>query len=364
VPAQVLGGIPLAPAGTLEDDLDTSDVDFQHWFRAADRHRVTWGAAYRFTHDEVVNAPGLGFEPPVLDDHLASVFVQDEVSLSPTVAITAGTKVEHNGYTGLELEPSARVRWNVTPTRMVWAAVSRAVRAPARVDRDERLGTPGLAPFVENLLVGGADFVSETLVAYEAGTRAQFGPFVSVSLSTFYNRYANLRSTNLSPPDPVLQLPFPLFFENDLEATTYGAEMGADVQATAWGRPPAGAAFLGADVRVAPGGFDFNAALNETADPDHQVFVRSSMNLPTNVELDATFRRVGAFEFNQSGVPGMVPGYGELDARVAWHPSQAVEHSVAAQNLLHGQHLEYVISSPNPRGEIRRRVYGRVTFRW
>jgi len=364
VPAQVLGGIPLAPAGTLRDDLDTSDIDVQHWFPVAERHRVTWGAGYRFTHDEVSNAPALGFDPPVLDHHLASAFVQDEMALSPTVAITVGTKIEHNGYTGLEVEPSARVRWNPTSTHMFWGAISRAVRAPARVDRDERLGTPGLAPFVENLLVGGADFVSETLVAYEAGTRAQLGPLVSLSLSAFYNQYANLRSTSLSPPDPVLQLPFPLFFENNLEGTTFGTEVSANYQALEWWRVHVGYTFLSEDIRVAPGRADFNNALNETADPAHQFFLRSSMTLPRNVELDASLRRIADLPFNQAGTPDVVPGYGELDARLAWQPGQAVALSIAGQNLLHEQHLEYVIASPNPRGEIRRRVHGSMTFRW
>jgi hypothetical protein len=31
---------------------------------------------------------------------------------------------------------------------------------------------------------------------------------------------------------------------------------------------------------------------------------------------------------------------------------------------LQDQHLEYVIASPNPRTEIERCVYGKVTFRW
>jgi iron complex outermembrane receptor protein len=339
-------------------------VDFQHWLRPASRHQVTWGAGYRFTHDVVSNSPALGFEPPTLSQHLFSAFVQDEIALSPVLALTAGTKIEHNGYTGVEVEPSARIRWNATPAHMIWSAVSRAVRAPARVDRDERLATPGLAPFVENLLVGGADFDSETVVSYEGGTRAQLDPLVSLSLSAFYNRYANLRSTSLSPPDPVLQLPFPLFFENDLEGTTYGTEISVDYQARPWWRQHVGYTLLSEDIRVTPGGFDFNNALNETADPEHQFFVRSSLNLPRDVEIDASFRRIGEFQFNQAGAPGVVPAYGELDARVAWHPRNSVELSLTGQNLLHRQHLEYVISTPNPRSEIERRVYGKVSVRW
>jgi hypothetical protein len=60
----------------------------------------------------------------------------------------------------------------------------------------------------------------------------------------------------------------------------------------------------------------------------------------------------------------VVPGYAELDVRLAWHPDDRLELSLAARNLLHAGHLEYVIASPNPRGEIRRQVYGTMAFRW
>jgi iron complex outermembrane receptor protein len=246
----------------------------------------------------------------------------------------------------------------------VWAAVSRAVRAPARVDRDERLGTPGLSPFVNNLLVGGANFASETVIAYEIGSRAQIGETMSISASTYYNRYDDLRSTSLSPPDPVLHLPFPLFFENNLEGHTYGVELGATNQVLEWWRLHAGYTFLGEDIHAKPGRSDFNNALNETADPQHQFALRSSMSVTKRVEIDADFRWVDSFRFNNSGTPGSVPSYGELNGRLGWSPTKRLEISLAAQNLLHDRHLEYVISNPNPREEIGRRAYAKAALRW
>jgi iron complex outermembrane receptor protein len=364
VPALVLNGLTLAPAGTLIDDLDTYDVDFQHHLPAGHRHHLTWGLGYRFTHDHVGNAPALGFVPPTLNQQLFSAFAQDEIALTPHVSVTGGTKLEHNSYTGFEAEPSARVQWNVTPSRMIWGAVSRAIRAPARVDRDERLGTPALSPFVDNLLVGGEDFMSETVVAYEIGSRAQVGRAMSVSASAYVNRYGNLRSTSLSKPDPVLQLPFPLFFENNLEGHTQGIELTAVNQVLPWWQLHTGYTFLSEDIHVKPGRIDFNNALNETADPRHQFALRSSMTAGKRVEIDADFRRVGSFRFNESGIPGTVPAYSELNARVGWLAVQRLELSLVAQNLLHDRHLEYVISSPNPREEIGRNVYVKAAVRW
>ncbi len=364
VPAQVLNGITLAQAGTLADALDTVDVDFQQRLRPRRRHSLAWGFGYRLTHDVVQNAPALGFEPPVLTQQLFSVFLQDEIALTRQAALTIGSKLEHNDYTGLEAEPSARLQWTVAPAQLVWAAVSRAVRMPARVDRDERLATPALAPFIEHLLIGGADFQSETLVAYEAGYRIRVGARTSASVSAFRNHYDDLRSTSLSRPDPIFGLPFPLFFENNLEGETFGAELGASLAALDWWRLDGGYAFLNEDIRVQAGRSDFNNALNETADPRHQLSFRSSMDLPKRTELDLSFRWVDALRYNNGGEPGTVPSYGELGARLAWFPTPRLELSVVAQDLLHDQHLEYVISTPNPRTEIARSVHAKAALRW
>ena len=159
----MLAGTPFSPAGTFYDDLTTYDVDFQHRFRVGERHHVVWGLGYRFTHDVVSNAPSLSLFPPTLNQNLYSGFVQDEVMLLPEVFFTAGTKLEHNDYTGYEVEPNVRLQWNPTLSQTLWSAVSRAVRTPSRIDHDLAEPAPSTGLVV---LQGNPDFKSETLVAY------------------------------------------------------------------------------------------------------------------------------------------------------------------------------------------------------
>ena len=64
------------------------------------------------------------FTPDGLSQNLYSGFAQDEVSLPGNIVLTAGSKVEHNDYTGFEFEPDLRARWNPTEKQVVWAAVS------------------------------------------------------------------------------------------------------------------------------------------------------------------------------------------------------------------------------------------------
>jgi len=353
-------GNSVAPEGRLIDDLNTFDVDFQHRFRLWDFNHVVWGLGYRFTDDAVENAPGLAFFPTTLDHHLFSGFVQDEVSLVKKLTLTLGTKIEHNDYTGFEVEPSVRLSWTPTEQQTVWAAVSRAIRAPSRIDRDVRLPTPFFAPLIDNLLIGGANFESETVIAYELGYRLQVASQFSISASTFYNVYDDIRSTSLGPP------PFglPLFYANNLEGDNYGLELSANYRVFDWWRLHGGFDLLREDIHVKSGQFDFNKGFNETADPKHQFSLRSSMDLPQNIEFDVALRYVDSFEFNNNGVPGTVPSYFELETRLAWHPTKNLEVAIVGQNLLHDQHLEYVISSPNPREEIQRSIYGKVTWRF
>ena len=82
------------------------------------------------------------------------------------------------------------------------------------------------------------------------------------------------------------------------------------------------------------------------------------------IEFDNAVRWIDSFAFNRSGARATVPGYAELDSRLAWHPSTKVELSVVGKNLFHDQHLEYVISGSNPQEEIRRSVYGKLSLRW
>jgi iron complex outermembrane receptor protein len=349
-PFQSAGTIP---AGTLYDDLDTYDAQFEHRFALGTRQRIVWGGEYRFTHDDVEPAPLVAFLPTTLDQNLVSGFIQDEIKLHERVYFTLGAKVEHNDYTGVEYEPSARLQWNVTDNQMVWGSISRAIRAPSRFDRD--LFQPD--PAYGLLLAGNNTFQSETLIAYELGYRAQLGSKISGSLSGFYNDYDKLRSLNLTSPGTL-----PLIFGNNLRGHTYGFELSANYQALSWWRLHGGYDLLLEDITVGPGG-DLSNGLSETADPRHQVFVRSSMDLPYGLELDAAFRWIDTIHNNNLTTVGTLPSYGELDVHVAWHPTKNIELALVGQNLMHDQHAETGFPGP-AQEEIKRSMYGKVSVRW
>ncbi len=342
-----------APAGILVDDLDTYDLDFQHRLRLGERNEFEWGLSYRFIRDAATNAKGLAFLPDRLSHSLFGAFAQDRITLTSDLFLTLGTKLEHNGYTGFETEPSGRLQWNLSNGQMLWGAISRAVRTPSRVDRD--LYQPNPPPAI---LAGNSGFKSETVIAYEVGYRAQLREKVSGSISAFYNDYSDIRSLSYTPATII-----PFYFENNLEGHTYGVELSAKYQVLAWWRLHGGYNFLKENIRVKAGRVDLNNALNETADPEQQFSLRSSMDLPHGVELDAGLRWVDTLRNNNNGVVGTVPSYFELDARVGWNVTKGTEASIVGQNLLHRHHAEYGVPGPG-REEVERGVYGKVSWRF
>jgi len=335
--------IPLS----IKEDLDTYDLDLQHHFVASDRHNLVWGLGYRLTDDHVDNPATLAFLPPDLTHETYSGFLQDEISLSPNrLTLTLGSKIEHNDYTGWELQPSARLAWRPASSQTVWSAVSRAVRTPSRIDRD--FYAPASPPFT--VLQGGPDFDSEKLIAYELGYRVQPTSRLSLAIATFYNDYDDLRSVEqVAPPAPI-----PVIIGNGLVGRSYGAELTADYHVTDDWRLQAGYTRLIVHLHAKPGSTDPGTGLSEANDANNQFFLRTSHNLPWNLELDVGLRHVG--EIGRQDVPA----YEQLDVRLAWRPNKHWEISIVGQNLLDPQHPEFGTAAS--RHEIERSVYGKVTW--
>jgi iron complex outermembrane receptor protein len=333
----------------FEEHLDILDLDFQHRLPLARRHDLVWGFGYRYHHDEVGNSPVVGFFPPRRDFGLASLFAQDEISLlGDRLDVTVGTKVEHNDSTGFEVQPSVRAAWKPDDRHTLWGAVSRAVRTPTRIDEDVVFFFPDGSP----IAVGSRGFVSEELLAWELGYRIQPHPEVLLDLALFYNVYDHLRSQ-----EPPSDAPFPIELRNKLDAETWGAELRANLQPRQGWRLQAAYSWLEKDLSLDPDSRDPSGGLAEGNDPRNRAALRSFLDLPASLELDAWLRYVSALPSPP------VDAYTELDLRLGWHAAEGLELSLVGQNLLHGRHEEF--GPPGPlREAVERSLHGKVTWRF
>jgi iron complex outermembrane recepter protein len=340
---------------------DTFDLDVQHQFPVGQRQEIVWGFGYRFTQDRVGNTFNVSWDPDHRATHLVSAFVQDNITLVPNrVRLTLGSKFEHNDFTGFEIQPNARLAWTPSARQTVWAAVSRAVRTPTRLDDDIRLNAqviPGTPPTILAFF-GSRDFVSEELLAYELGYRLQPHPRLSLDVAAFYNVYDRLLSIE-GPGPPQLSssaVVIPSILANNLEGETYGVEVLANYQIANWWRWQAGYTYLHMQLRTKPGSSDtLSVAREEGSSPRHQFFWRSWLDLPANLELDTALRYVDALP-NRN-----ISQYVALDVRLGWRPTKSLELSVVGQNLLDHRHLEF---SSTLRTEIQRGIYGKIIWRY
>ncbi|HTE11461.1 MAG TPA: TonB-dependent receptor, partial [Chitinophagaceae bacterium] len=331
------------------EDLKTYDIDFHQRYQFSKRNTLTAGLNLRLMDHTVTNLPLFAFQPGQKTLYLYSAFVQDEMMLvKERLRITAGIKVEHNSYTGFEYQPDVRLTWTPAENQTIWTAVSRAVRTPARIDRDFFLY------IVQDLpLIGGSkSFVSEDLIAYELGWRWQPLKNLSTSLAGFYNVYDNIRSAEPGP------LPFniPITFANGVKGQTYGIELSATCQLTDWWKLRGGYTFLKKDLSVKPDSKDLNGGTAESDDPEHQFLIQSTVDIPGRIELGTVVRHIGKLP------KPVVPAYTGLDIRVGWKLNNIIELNIIGQNLLDKHHPEFIPSSPAPR-EINRCIYGKIVCR-
>ncbi|MES3001058.1 MAG: TonB-dependent receptor [Pseudomonadota bacterium] len=325
---------------SFRDDMEIFDIEWQRNEPVRGSHRVLWGANVREARDSTQPSFLVRFIPGDRSLRWASVFAQDEIRVADQLELTLGAKLERNVYTGWEFLPSARLSWTPSDEQLGWAALSRAVRAPARLDRE--FFFPGNAPF---FIRGGPDFRSEVANVLELGWRAQPSRAMSYSVTAFHHRYDHLRSGQ--PPPAVVQ--------NMMEGSTSGLEAWAQWQAAEQWRLSAGLLELRQHLRVMPGSTDPIGPSALGNDPRHQWSLRSSHNLGHGHELDVSIRRVGALP-----LPA-VPAYTALDARWGWRVSPDVDVALNLQNLLDRGHVEF--GAVAGASEVRRAAWLKVTWR-
>jgi iron complex outermembrane recepter protein len=331
---------------------DTYDLDFQHRFAIGNRHEAIWGTGYRLSSDELgpgrVPIPTVSFTDLERHDQLFSAFIQDVITIHPDdLKFTLGAKVEHNSYTGWELQPNARMIWEPSDKHSIWAAASRAVRTPARFEHTFKgffaLGSAAGA------INGNPGYESEELTAYEIGYRVQPTKRVSVDLAAFLNDYEKLRVFTLTP--------FGVTPQNFGSAETYGGEIGVNLKVTDDWRLFAAYTLLKINLHTfTPFGVSAEAAEGES--PKHQFQIRSYYNLPYNLELDA------AVYFVDELPARSVSEYTRLDLRLGWRPKKNFELSIVGQNLLDRQHPEFGEGFLVLPTEIERSVYAKATWRF
>ncbi len=351
-------------ATTKRSIIDTYDLDFQHRFKLGERQKIIWGAGQRFIVDSFEDSVPIQLNPRSRLNYITSVFIQDNLQILPnTLKLTVGSKFELNNYTGVEVQPSARVLWIPEKDHSIWAAVSRAVRIPTRAEDNIRINSRFSGGNLIALI--GSDLVqSEEVLAFEVGYRTQARKNIFFDVALFYNFYDNLQTRERgsafveNTPSPTHTV-IPFIENNEGSGKTYGVELFGKWNVNGNWELSSGFTYFKMDLdQVTTATFVFENA--EGNDPEYQWNIKSHLTLPHNFEFDTTLYFVDSLDNIN------VPSYTRLDLRFGWRPASSFELSISGQNLLEREHDEFGAEAVQFTSgtRVERSVFAKATVRF
>jgi iron complex outermembrane receptor protein len=352
----------------LGETRDTFDIDFVQHVRIQSDQELTWGLGARVSPSNFIQtSPSVNFLPNKQVDSIYSGFVQYELPIvKDKLVLTAGTKLEHNNFSGFDYQPSVRLLWTPTETQSFWTAVTRAVRTPSRLDQEVQFDiyVENAPPPVYFQILGDPKLKAEQLIGYEAGYRTQINSNLFVDFTAFYNNYNDLQG--YGPPYAVetgssstADLFFVLPYANVIKGHTMGVEIAPNWKITHWWQVRGSYSFLHMSLRDDPGIPDTGNLLSSYmgSSPSHLLGFQSLFNLPRHFEFDQTYRYSDA-------LPGAgVGAYSTVDVRGGYHFREYLDFSLVGQNLLRPSHEEFGGVDPPPVVGIKRSIYGKITWR-
>lgn len=322
--------------GAFKDEMEIHDIEFQYALPVMANNRLLFGGGYRQAKDRTTSYnPFILFLPENKDLKWSNIFIQNEIAFSASLDLTLGVKWEDNVYTDTEFLPNIRLAWQPETDWLLWGEVSRAVRAPARLDRDFYIPVLGIN--------GGPGFESEISDVAEIGYRAQPTPAFSYSLTVFYHEHDKQRSGEPDPNGPGFVV------SNTIEGTTKGFEGWAHYQATTQWRLSGGFIEQRQELRNKPGSLDPTGPSSLGNDPKHIWSLRSIYNIHEKHQLHVSARYIGELPDPRA------PSYTAVDARYGWRLAENLELSVNLYNLFDTGHGEF--GDPAINSE-----YGRMAF--
>ncbi len=327
------------------------DIEFQHSYSFSGRQSLTWGALVMTTGQTWDSTFTISVVPPERRDTTYTGFLEYDIALIPNIfRLTAGSKFEHNDYTGFEIQPQVRAVWTPGKQHIFWAAFSRAVGTPSRAEAGLRFRVAQInpSPPPPTFLLYSSDpgVKSEVVRATELGYRFQWKEKFSLDATIYYNDYQRLVGFG-APGAPIINpSPFyidvPVFLGNVGGGQTHGLELLMKYAPVRRWTISTGITELRGNSAAA---VEFPAAADN---PRHQVNVQSKLDLTGHMNFDAVY-------YYDDSIPNGLSPVNRVDVGVSTKPIRGFTFSIWGRNLQQDRHEE-AIPQFYPGGEIRRSV--------
>ena len=340
------------------DDRTIYDIETQYNFAPLGAHELIAGAGFRFLGSNETGDENVSFSPKRQRNNVYSAFVQDKIRLLPDkLFLTLGTKLEHNDFSGTELQPNARLQFHISNLQTLWAAASHAVRTPTPIEED-LTSTLATAAGVRVAFVPNKAFEAEELTAYEVGYRQQFSEKLSADLTGFYNDYDKLQTTSVQSPVAVTTGPgspyflIPVKFTNNMKGQSRGIEA-----ALSWAASQNLKLSLSySHMKLALTALVKSQEGAELLYPENQAGLKIFWNINRNWTLDTSVYRVDK-------LPALeVAAYTRLDINLGGQLTQNLRFNLVGQNLLDPIHREFGAVQDINAADVERSIFGKLTW--
>lgn len=353
----------LRTGGALGETRDTIDIDFIQRLHLGAKQQFSYGAGLRWSPYRIIaEYPFETLIPSTMTDHVHTGFLQDQVQLGQKLFFTVGAKLQHNNYSGFDVQPSGRLLWSPSQHQSFWLGLTRAVTTPSDLEEDFLLQGPVGANTVIQVL-GDHHFKSEDLLGYEAGYRQLVTHRVFLDIAGFWNRYTHLQSFTapaLSTTGGITYIS--IDYANQIDGSTGGFEIAPEFEVAKWWQLDTSYAYLNSHFRA--DGPTSNISATGSVDtydhssPKHTVFLQSKFDLPARFQFDQTYRYVSVLPAQK------VPGYQTMDLRLNRPFGRNFSLEIVGQNLFQDHHYEWGTGDPTqPPVGICRAAYAQLSFR-
>jgi iron complex outermembrane receptor protein len=347
---------------SLGESRNTVDIDFIQHVQFGKRNKFSYGGGLRWSPYAILSTnPDETLIPTRATDHIYTGFLQDEVQLATKFALTFGTKLQQNNYSGFDIQPSVRLLWSPDQHQVVWMGATRAVTTPSDLEEDFVLRAA--APKLVIQVLGNKRFKSEDVTGYELGYRLLRDDRFYLDLSSFWSQYSNLQS--FSAPAVTVAggvTTSTILYENQIAGHTSGFEFAPQLAITRWWHLNSSYSFVssnfGANGPTSNISSTGSVSTYEGSTPKHLVSVQSKLNLPMRFEFDQIYRFASALPAQK------VKAYQTMDLVIARPIGRQFSLKIVGQDLFQPYHYEWGTGDPTqqPVG-IYRAAYVQLSFR-
>ena len=346
----------------LGESRDTIDIDFIQHLPIVARQNFSYGAGLRWSPYKIIAPnPNETLIPSSNVDHVHTGFLQDQIQLAEKLYLTVGAKLQHNNYSGFDIQPSIRLLWSPGQHQSLWLGASRAVTTPSDLEEDFHLEGP-VSPTEFIVVAGNPQFKSEDLIGYELGYRRLVTKRLFVDMAGFWNEYTRLQSFSA----PMISASggntyITVQYQNQIGGSTSGFEIAPRLDIAKWWRVNSTYSFLNSNFQA----FGATSNISDTgsvstydkSSPKHDVNVQSKVDLPLKFQFDQVYRYVSALPAQK------VRAYQTMDLRLGRSLGRNLAFEAVGQSLFQNEHYEWGTGDPTqPLVGIYRAAYVKLSF--